>query len=61
MYEVYIESIMSFKKIASLVPKICFHREHNPPNMIVLQPGVYKHECPGCKKKTTFVVPVKYL
>lgn len=42
------------KKIADL-PRVCMHPEHNPPNMIVLQPGVYEHTCPGCGHKTTFV------
>lgn len=32
--------------------------EHNPPNMIVLPPGVYKHTCPGCGISSTFTVPL---
>ena len=26
----------------------CLHPEHNPPTNIVLDPGVYEHECPSC-------------
>lgn len=37
----------------------CRHPEHNPPNMIVLEPGVYEHTCPACGKKQTFVVRPK--
>lgn len=33
------------------------HPEHNPPNMIVLEPGTYEHTCPGCGAMTIFVVP----
>lgn len=36
----------------------CSHPEHNPPNAIVLEPGTYRHTCPGCKRATTFVVPL---
>lgn len=48
---------MTLKKIADL-PKheTCTHPEHEPPTMIVLEPGVYEHECPGCHHKTTFTV-----
>lgn len=35
---------------------ICQHPEHNPPNMIVLPPGIYEHTCPRCNRKQTFVV-----
>lgn len=34
----------------------CLHPEHNPPNMIVLPPGRYKHTCPGCGHEQTFFV-----
>lgn len=27
---------------------ICRHPSHNPPGMIVLEPGHYEYECPGC-------------
>lgn len=29
-------------------PPICRHPSHNPPGMIVLEPGHYEYECPGC-------------
>lgn len=35
----------------------CRHPEHRPPNMIVLEPGVYEHTCPACGATTQFVVP----
>ena len=38
--------------------KICNHPEHNPPNMMVLEPGTYQHTCPACGKKTIFTVPL---
>jgi hypothetical protein len=46
------------RKIADL-PHVnyCRNPEHNPPNMIVLPPGVYEHTCPGCGHVSQFVVP----
>jgi hypothetical protein len=45
------------KKIAEFKePFICRHPSHNPPNMIVLSPGIYEHTCPGCNKTQTVVV-----
>lgn len=38
-------------------PHRCRHPEHNPPNMIVLPPGLYEHECPNCHAKQRFRVP----
>lgn len=35
---------------------MCVHREHEPPRYIVLEPGMYEHTCPGCKRKTYFRV-----
>ena len=35
----------------------CLHPEHTPPGMIVLDPGEYEYECPGCGGKVEFVVP----
>lgn len=35
----------------------CRHPEHNPPNMIVLPPGLHEHECPSCGAKQRFRVP----
>jgi hypothetical protein len=37
--------------------KICHDSEHEPPNMMVWQPGTYKHTCPTCGKITVFTVP----
>jgi hypothetical protein len=34
--------------------KTCFHPEHDPPTMILLEPGLYEHTCPGCGRVTTF-------
>lgn len=36
----------------------CLSPEHNPPNMIVLQPGTYEHECPSCGHVTVFTIPL---
>lgn len=49
---------MTLEKVAD-IPVPCTHPEHNPPNMIVLEPGIYKHTCPGCGEITTFTVPHK--
>ena len=49
------------KKISDLPPLpkniTCNHPNHDPPNMIVLEPGVYEHECPSCGNKRRIVVP----
>jgi len=37
----------------------CKHPEHNPPGMIVLEPGLYEYECPACGLKQKFVVSAK--
>ena len=43
---------MPFKKLPDAEqwnpPKACRHPEHNPPTMIVLQPGTYEWSCPAC-------------
>jgi hypothetical protein len=46
---------MPLKKIAD-APKFCHHPEHNPPSMIVLEPGTYEHTCPSCHAKIVFRV-----
>lgn len=51
---------MSLIKIADEKPP-CRHPEHDPPSMIVLDPGTYEHTCPGCQKKTVFHVRGHYL
>lgn len=38
----------------------CSHREHDPPNMIVLEPGSYEYTCPGCGHVTYFQIPPKH-
>ena len=37
--------------------KECHHPEHNPPGHIVLQPGAYEYECPGCGRISHINVP----
>ncbi len=34
----------------SFLDKPCYNPEHQPPSHIVLEPGTYKHTCPGCGK-----------
>lgn len=48
---------MPIRKIAD-IPRVkkCRDPDHEIPNMICLEPGIYEHECPSCGKKTTFVV-----
>lgn len=38
------------------VERPCLHPEHNPPSMVVWEPGVYQHTCPACGAKITFTV-----
>lgn len=49
---------VSLRKIRDLPEqqRPCFHPEHNPPGMIVLEPGIYEHTCPGCGKRVEFIV-----
>jgi hypothetical protein len=35
----------------------CQSPEHNPPSMLVYQPGWYEWECPACGHKQKFHVP----
>lgn len=46
---------MPTRKIAD-IPEPCRHPDHNPPNMVVLENGIYEHECPGCHHKQRFHV-----
>ena len=39
----------------------CQHPEHNPPGLIVLEPGTYEHTCPGCGEVQVFQVKGAYL
>lgn len=47
---------MPFEKIQDLTEK-CLHPEHNPPQHISLQPGIYKYTCPSCGAAKTITVP----
>ena len=38
------------------VPVPCLHGEHEPPRNLLLLPGRYEHECPGCGKVSSFEV-----
>lgn len=48
------KKIADFKEI-----NYCLNPSHNPPTMIVLEPGIYEHVCPGCGKKQRVVVPLE--
>lgn len=53
---------MPFRKIKDMepwMPKSCRHPDHYPPNMIVLEPGVYEYEYPACGLVQQVVVPAK--
>jgi hypothetical protein len=43
------------RKIADL-PTFCQHFAHNPPGMMVYEPGVYEHVCPNCGARQIFTV-----
>lgn len=48
------------RKIADLPEdKVCRNPEHNPPGMIVYEPGIYKHTCPGCGTSCQFTVQAR--
>lgn len=48
---------MPTQKIADLpYSRPCQHSEHMPPSMMVWEPGLYEHVCPGCGFKQRFVV-----
>lgn len=50
---------MPLKKLSGPnIPHICRSPEHNPPNMIVLEPGTYEYTCPACGQQTVFTVPL---
>jgi hypothetical protein len=44
------------RKIAD-APGPCLNPEHNPPSLIVLEPGTYEHICPSCGYRVIFTVP----
>lgn len=49
------------RKIADAPPPPCRDPEHEPPKMMVFEPGTYEHICPTCGKKTIFTVSAAYL
>ena len=56
-----LKKIGDLPKNSSYQKRYCIHPEHNPPSMIVLQPGVYEHTCPGCFEKIEFIVDGPHL
>lgn len=48
---------MPLKKNADAY-KHCISPQHNPPNMMVYQPGCYEWKCPSCGHITAFSVPL---
>lgn len=52
---------MPLKKIETInlnwEEPICSDPEHNPPTMIVLEPGSYEYTCPTCGRLVFFTVP----
>jgi len=52
---------MPTRKVRDIDPQIvCRHPEHNPPGMMVYEPGEYEHECPGCGRIVHFTVWPRY-
>lgn len=49
------------KKIGEPPQPPCAHPEHNPPSMMVFEPGTYEHTCPACGKKKVFTVSPVYI
>ena len=50
------------RKIADLPKeqrKTCSNPDHDPPTMIVLEPGLYVHDFPGCGERQYITVPHK--
>lgn len=39
------------------LPEPCRHPDHDPAKLAVWQPGIYQHDCPGCKRSHVFRVP----
>lgn len=49
---------MPTRKIHDL-ERICLDRDHAPPMHISLEPGVYEHECPTCRRRPGSVAAVR--
>lgn len=47
---------MTLRKVADAPPPLCRHPEHLPPVHVVLEPGLWEHECLACHEKTLFRV-----
>ena len=47
---------MPTRKIGEPPKPPCRDPEHNPPSMMVFEPGTYEHTCPTCKSKIIFNV-----
>lgn len=43
------------RKIADL-PRVCVSPQHDPPSMMVYEPGVWEHVCPSCGNRQVFTV-----
>lgn len=43
------------RKIADL-PRVCTSAQHDPPSMMVYEPGVWAHVCPSCGNRQVFTV-----
>lgn len=47
---------MPLRKLREGTDRYCRDPEHAPPQHIVLEPGLWEHECPSCKRKIRFRV-----
>ena len=43
------------RKVADL-PRVCASAAHNPPSMMVYEPGIWEHTCPACGARQSFTV-----
>lgn len=51
---------MPTRKVRDLQqPQVCRDREHDPPSMMVFEPGEYEHWCPSCGRILRFVITTK--
>ena len=37
--------------------EICRHPEHDPPKLVLLEPGVHVYKCPACGKPQAWYEP----